>query len=103
MTITMTADFTVEPDGLETCKQAVENFIVYIQENEPGTRLYRSYQDQENLHHFFHFFIFEDQAAMEEHRNSEGAVVFADTIKPFLIGELQFHTFSEIGTTEMEV
>ena len=73
MTIYQTATYQVNPQSVEKVKRAIEEFVQYVQANEPGTRMYVAWQQQDNPTRFIHLFIFEDSDAQSLH--SESAAV----------------------------
>ncbi len=99
MSIHMTARFQVRPESLEKCKRAIAEFVTYVNENEPQTRLYCSLHEQENHTSFLHYFIFEDEAARDLHRESAGVKRFTDVLYPELVGEVEFTTYQMFATT----
>jgi quinol monooxygenase YgiN len=100
MTITMTARFQVRPDGLEEARQAIREFIDYIRENEPRTRIYTSVHETGDETRFLHYFIFEDAAAMQVHRDSEGVKTFTGILYPLLVDGVQFTEYQEFASTK---
>lgn len=99
MAIFMTARFRVRREALSTCIQAIAEFIDYVQNNEPGTRLYASLQETEDETAFLHYFIFEDEEARQAHRASAGVKRFTDSLYPTLIGEVEFKIYRLLATT----
>lgn len=63
MPIYQTANYRVRPEGVEEVKGAIAEFVEYVRANEPGTRLYAAWQQQEDATRFVHLFIFEDLVA----------------------------------------
>lgn len=101
MHIYKTARFSVKPESLEICKQAIEEFIAYIQANEPGTRLYASLHQRDKATEFLHYFIFEDAAAEEKHRTSEGVKRFVNILYPELSSNgVEFVDYTLLASTD---
>jgi len=101
MPIYQTAQFEVRPEALEHCEQAIREFVAYIQANEPGTLVYTSVHVASDPASFLHFFIFEDEAARERHRTSEGVRRFTDTLYPELLAPVEFQEYSAVATTAL--
>jgi len=58
MAIYTIAQYRVRPSGVEKVKRAIEEFVPYVQANEPGTRMYLAWQQKDDPTRFVHFFIF---------------------------------------------
>ncbi len=54
MPIYQTANYRVRPEGLEEVKAAIAGFVEYVRANEPGTKLYAAWQQQEDATRFVH-------------------------------------------------
>jgi quinol monooxygenase YgiN len=92
-----TARFSVRPEALDRCRSAIEEFVTYVRENEPGTRLYLSLQDSEEPTRFLHVMIFEDDAAQTIHTNSKAVDRFTRTLYPETVDGVIFERFSPVG------
>ena len=66
MPIYMTARFRVQPESVQTCLYAINDFVDHIKANEPGTLQYTSVQEYDDSFSFLNFFAFEDEAAEGE-------------------------------------
>ena len=67
MPIYQTATYRVKPQAVDKVRQAIKEFVQYVQANEPGTRMYVAWQQQDDPTRFIHLFIFEDEAAQTRH------------------------------------
>jgi quinol monooxygenase YgiN len=99
MTITMTARFRIAPDQVQATLYAISDFIDYVKANEPGTLQYTSVQDFEDSFAFLNFFVFEDEAAEEIHRNSPATARFVETLFPLLEGDMLFQRWNGVAST----
>jgi quinol monooxygenase YgiN len=86
MPIYTIAEYRVRPSGLEAVKRAIEEFVVYVQSNEPGTRMYTAWQQKDDPGRFVHFFIFADEAAHKIHSSSAAVKRFEAAYRPELAG-----------------
>src|SRR2546429_4078284 len=67
MAIYQTGGYRVKPSAVGKVKQAIKVFVRYVQENEPGTKMYLAWQEKNDPTRFLHLFIFEDEAAHARH------------------------------------
>jgi quinol monooxygenase YgiN len=86
MPIYQTAHYQVNAQAVDKVKQAIEEFVHYVQANEPGTRMYVAWQQQDDPTRFVHLFIFEDAAAQAIHSESEAVKRFESIYSPELVG-----------------
>lgn len=100
MPIYMTAQFSVKPESVEICKQAIAEFVDHVTRNEPNTRLYVSLEEAENAASFLNFFIFEDEAAEEKHANSDAVKKFTSVLYPECLSPVKFTAYRLVASTE---
>ena len=86
MPIYQTAHYRVKPDAVDTVRKAIEEFVGYVTETEPGTRFYAAWQQDSDPTAFVHLFIFEDEAAHERHGASAAVRRFESVYSPELVG-----------------
>jgi quinol monooxygenase YgiN len=97
--IYQTAHYQVRLDAVDRVKTAIEEFVRYVTENEPGSRLYSAWQEVEDPTKFVHLFIFEDEAAHEAHGRSAAVRKFEDVYKPELTaGPVVFTDYKLVAT-----
>jgi quinol monooxygenase YgiN len=84
--IYQTGGYQVKPSAVEKVKQAIKEFVSYVQANEPGTRMYLAWQEKDDPTRFLHLFIFEDEAATVRHSQSEAVKRFESIYSPELVG-----------------
>ena len=77
MAIYQTGGYRVKPSAVEKVKEAIREFVRYVQANEPGSQMYLAWQQKDDPTHFLHLFIFEDDAAQARHGKSEAVRRFA--------------------------
>lgn len=88
----------VRPTAVGKVKKAIEEFVRYVQENEPGTKMYLAWQEKNDPTKFLHLFIFEDAAAQARHGRSEAVRHFESVYSPELVGgEVVFTDYKMIA------
>jgi quinol monooxygenase YgiN len=86
MPIYTIAEYRVRKSGIDKVKRAIQEFVPYVKANEPGTRMYLAWQQEEDPTRFVHFFIFENEAAHETHARSDAVRKFEAAHGPELDG-----------------
>lgn len=86
MPIYQTAHYQVRASGVDKVKQAIESFVSYVKQNEPGTRFHAAWQQLDDPTRFVHLFIFENEAAHERHGESDAVKRFEAVYGPELVG-----------------
>jgi quinol monooxygenase YgiN len=99
MPIYQLAHYQVRPEAVDRVKRAIEEFVRYVTENEPGSRLYSAWQEVDNPTKFVHLFIFADQAAHEAHGSSAAVKAFEEVYTPELTaGPVVFPDYQLVAT-----
>lgn len=86
MPLYQTGGYRVKSTAVKKVKQAIKDFVEYVEANEPGTRMYLAWQQKDDPTHFLHLFIFEDAAAQERHGQSKEVRKFESIYSPELVG-----------------
>jgi quinol monooxygenase YgiN len=86
MPIYQAGGYRVRPEAVEKVKQAIKVFVRYVQENEPGTKMYLAWQEKNDPTRFNHLFIFENEAAQARHGQSVAVSQFESVYSPELVG-----------------
>jgi quinol monooxygenase YgiN len=101
MAIYQTATYRVKPQAVDKVKRAIEEFVQYVQANEPGTRMYVAWQQQDDPTRFIHLFIFENSAAQTVHSESEAVKRFESIYSPELVGgDVVFTDYDLVATNQ---
>jgi len=98
MPIYQTGGYRVKPEAVEKVKQAIQVFVKYVQENEPGTKMYLAWQEKSDPTRFNHLFIFENEAAQARHGGSAAVKQFESVYSLELVGgEVVFTDYEMIA------
>ncbi len=101
MAIYQTATYQVKAQAVGKVRRAIEEFVRYVQANEPGTRMYVAWQQQDDPTRFIHLFIFQDAAAQTIHSESEAVKRFEAVYAPELVGgNVVFTDFDLVATNQ---
>jgi len=103
MAIYTIAEYQVRPSGVDKVKRAIEEFVRYVQAQEPCTRMYTAWQQKDDPTRFTHFFIFEDEAAHTAHSKSEAVKRFEAAYGPELSGgSVVFTDYHLVATNQTD-
>jgi len=98
MPIFMTAHYEVKPDAVDDVRAAIVEFVKYIQAEEPGSIMYRAWQNPSSPNEFVHLFEFADAAARERHGGSGAVKRFESIYQPQLLtGPVRFTEYDEVA------
>ncbi len=102
MPLYITAHYQVKAQAVDRVKRAIEDFVAYVRANEPGTRLYWAWQQQDDPTRFMHFFIFEDEAAQTIHSESAAVRRFESAYTPELVGgDVVFTGYDQVAANTL--
>jgi len=74
--------FTVESNSLEDAKSIIKKFVRTVQQKEPDTLMYHSFQQSDEPTNFVHIMTFKNEEAMELHKYTEHCKEFVDRLYP---------------------
>lgn len=97
MPLYRTAEFTVKPEGLAEAKNAIAEYVAFVNEKERGTRLFLSLQSEENPHRFLHVMAFDDAAAETKHQATEHRRQFEQELDALVDGIVRVTPVAPIG------
>ena len=98
MPLYQTGGYRVKPSAVNKVKEAIKEFVAYVQANEPGTQMYLAWQEKDDPTHFLHLFIFKDADAQRLHGESEAVRRFESIYSPELVGgEVVFTDYEMIA------
>jgi quinol monooxygenase YgiN len=98
MPIYQTAQYQVRREAVDRVKSAITEFVRYVTENEPGTRLYAAWQELDDPTKFVHLFIFEDETAHQTHGGSAAVAEFEAVYRPELTaGPVVFTDYQQVA------
>jgi quinol monooxygenase YgiN len=99
MPIYQTANYQVEASAVNEVTAAIEEFVRYVNENEPATKMYSAWQQQSDPTRFVHLFIFENEAAHGAHGQSAAVRQFEAVYTPHLVGgPVVFTDYDQVAT-----
>ncbi len=98
MAIYETGAYRVKPGAVDKVKKAIGEFVDYLKENEPGTKMYLAWQEKDDPTRFVHLFIFENEAARTHHGLTDAVKRFEAVYSPELDGgEVVFTQYKMIA------
>ncbi|HEV3174059.1 MAG TPA: antibiotic biosynthesis monooxygenase family protein [Actinocrinis sp.] len=101
MPIYQTAHYQVKESAVPKVLAAIETFVAYVTDHEPGTRMYSAWQQQDDPTKFVHLFIFEDEAAHQTHGASDAVRRFEEVYRPELVdGPVVFTDYQRVASND---
>ena len=99
MPIYQTAHYQVRASAVEKVKAAIAEFVDYVAKNEPGSKMYTAWQQEDDPTKFVHLFEFADEAAHQAHGRSSAVRQFEAVYVPELVGgPVVFTDYEQIAT-----
>ena len=99
MPIYQTAYYQVNASAVDRVKSAIAEFVEYVKQNEPGSRMYTAWQQKDDPTRFVHLFEFADESAHHAHGNSDAVRHFEAVYGPELVnGPVVFTDYALIAT-----
>jgi quinol monooxygenase YgiN len=99
MPIYQLAHYQVNAAAVEKVKAAIEEFVAYVAANEPGTKVYRAWQQADDPAKFVHLFEFADETAHQAHGSSAAVRAFEAVYRPELAaGPVVFTDYVQVAT-----
>ena len=86
MPIYQTAHYQVSASAVDKVKAAIAEFVAYVAEHEPGSRMYTAWQQEDDPTMFVHLFEFAVEAAHQAHGRSDAVRQFEAVYGPELVG-----------------
>ena len=99
MPIYQTAHYQVRASAVEKVKAAIAEFVAYVAEHEPGSRMYTAWQQEDDPTKFVHLFEFADEAAHQAHGRSDAVRQFEAVYVPELVaGPVVFTDYRQVAS-----
>ena len=100
MPIYQTAHYQVRPAAVDKVRAAIAEFVEYVRDAEPGTKMYTAWQQQDDPTRFCHLFEFADASAHEAHGQSAAVRQFEDGLSALSspAGPVVFTTYVQLAT-----
>ena len=101
MPIYQTAHYQVNLGAVAKVKAAIAEFVDYVTEHEPGTRIYTAWQEEGDPTKFVHLFEFADGEAHRVHGTSAAVRKFEEVYQPELAaGPVVFTDYLQLATNQ---
>jgi quinol monooxygenase YgiN len=99
--IYQTAHYQVNPGAVDKVKAAIAEFVAYVTEHEPATRIYTAWHQQSDPTKFVHLFEFADEQAHQAHGTSAAVRKFEEVYQPELAaGPVVFTDYLQIASNQ---
>jgi len=90
------ARYEVRPESLQTCLDAIREFVAYVRDNEAGALRYEVWQEAEHPTRFVHIFIWRDEEANRIHGESGAVKKFAGILYPNCLAPVEFIEYKQV-------
>lgn len=92
------ARYEVRPESLDTCLDAIHEFVAYVREREPGALRYEVWQEAARPTRFVHLFVWRDEEANRVHGESAAVKKFAGILYPNCLAPVEFTEYRQVDT-----
>jgi len=97
--IFQTAHYRVRAEAVEKVRSAIVEFVATVAKDEPGTTMYRAWQQESDPTAFVHLFEFADEEAHRTHGNTDAVAKFESVYRPELVdGPVVFTDYGQVAT-----
>ncbi|THE65986.1 antibiotic biosynthesis monooxygenase [Salinadaptatus halalkaliphilus] len=100
--IVINATLPIDPDQRDQALELIQKTAAQYREDD-GTIEFQASTDIDNPNHVNFFECYEDEAALEQHRQSDHYEEFGRSIAEFLVGKPEITRYDVESTTEIEV
>src|SRR5215470_11857637 len=90
------ARYEIRPEALDEVLQAIEEFVAYVRNSEPGALRYEVWQEAERPTRFVHIFVWRDEEANRIHGESAAVKKFAGILYPKCLKPVEFITYRQV-------
>ena len=95
-------EYKVRKDKVEDVKNNIAKFVDAVRDNEPGIRVYESYQNGEDNSRFIHLAEFKDKVSEQTHKDAGHTKKFAEFLYPLCDQEPKIIHMSLIGSVRRQ-
>ncbi len=90
------ARYEVKPEALQTCLDAIHEFVAYVRAQESGALRYEVWQEKEKPTRFVHIFVWRDEEANRVHGESAAVKKFAGILYPNCLAPVEFIEYTQV-------
>lgn len=92
------AFYEVHPEAIPQVLEAIDEFVAYIKNHEPGTLRYEVWQERDHPARFVHLFVFRDEQADHVHSKSAAVKKFSAILYPQCLEPVNFIDYRQVAS-----